>query len=131
MTQPGPFLRSMTAVALVPLLVTVMAACGVGTEPPARPPITRPLDAAAFRDRVCHLLPVPDATRLGYSAPGSESKAYRDGSDEPYVYSFDRLPPKSRWLVIDLYLTEDRLALRLHAARGQVERAAGGWSQPN
>jgi hypothetical protein len=118
-TRPRALIRRVRAIVLMPLLVAATA-CGSDSERPTRPPITRPLDASAFRDHACDLLPAADATMLGYPAPGSDDKRYREGAqagDVPRVYTCDRLPPKSRWLVIELYLNEDRLAVEYFGSK--------------
>jgi len=95
---------------LVTLFSLVACTSGDDGEEPGPPPITRPLDASAYADRVCDLLPAEMAAQLGYPSPGTEFE-----HDDPRNRSRDyvtcsRYPWGDPSLNIDLYLSLDLLA---------------------
>lgn len=94
----------------VTLLSLVACTSGDGGEEPGTPPITRPLDASAYADRVCDLLPADKAAQLGYPSPGRESEQ-DDPRDRKQSYvSCTRYPWDAPSLDLELYLSLDLLA---------------------
>jgi hypothetical protein len=99
-------------------------------EEPRRPAITRPLDAHAFADRPCDLLPMDQAARLGYPRPGKDYKAAPQG-DSGQVASCDRTPPGTPSLTIRLYLSHDELDYRYRQSKGsKIADTQEPWIAP-
>jgi hypothetical protein len=110
------------------VLLAAGAACS-SDEEWTRPPIGRPLDASAYADRACDLLPADRATGLGYSGSGSAGSE-TDGEGSRYHFCL-RTPPESRILSIYLYLAGDVLAARYAGSKNMVINDTGEpWLEP-
>jgi hypothetical protein len=117
-----------TRLAAVVVLFVAATACS-SDEEPTRPPIGRPLDASAYAERACDLLPADRAGSLGYSRSGSAGTE-TDAEGSRYHVCF-RTPPESRILSIYLYLTGDVLAERYVSSTNMLINDTGEpWLEP-
>lgn len=116
------------AVPIAVLVGFVAASCSSGDDEPTRPPIVRSLDASAYGERVCDLLPADQAVRLGYAGSGSADKATVSAAGEVPEYVFcSWFPPESARLSIDLFLAKDQLAHEYSMSRNM---SIGGTNEP-